>query len=67
MIAANTVKLRKLAVRFACNDGGATAIEYSLIAAMIAVVCIGAFSLVGSSNGGGWGGMASKVVAGLQK
>jgi pilus assembly protein Flp/PilA len=67
MIAANTVKLRKLAARFACNDVGATAIEYSLIAAMIAVVCIGAFNLLGSANGGGWGGMANKAIAAMQK
>jgi pilus assembly protein Flp/PilA len=31
------------------NEDGVTAIEYGLIAALIAVVCIAAFQLVGSS------------------
>ena len=31
------------------NDGGATAIEYGLIAALIAVAAIAAFQLVGTS------------------
>ena len=31
------------------NEDGVTAIEYGLIAALIAVVCIAAFSLVGSN------------------
>ncbi len=33
--------------RFATNESGATAIEYGLIAALIAVVCIAAFNNVG--------------------
>jgi pilus assembly protein Flp/PilA len=32
-----------------CDEGGATAIEYGLIAALIAVAAIAAFQLVGSS------------------
>ena len=38
----------KLLLRFARDSSGATAIEYGLIAALIAVVCIGAFRLVGT-------------------
>ena len=34
---------------FAQDESGATAIEYGLIAGLIAVVCIGAFSLVGGN------------------
>ncbi len=67
MIAANIVKLRTLADRFARNDRGATAIEYSLIAALIAVACIGAFSALGNANGGGWAGMANTVISAMQK
>jgi pilus assembly protein Flp/PilA len=37
---------------FAADEKGATAIEYGLIAALIAVVCIGAFLNFGGSNGG---------------
>jgi pilus assembly protein Flp/PilA len=36
-------------VRFIKNDSGATAIEYGLIAALIAVVIIGAVTVVGTS------------------
>lgn len=35
--------------RFAKNESGATAIEYGLIAALIAVVIIGAVTAVGTS------------------
>ena len=34
--------MRALLVRFLANESGATAIEYGLIAAMIAAVCIAA-------------------------
>jgi pilus assembly protein Flp/PilA len=67
MIASTAAKLRTIAFRFARNESGATMIEYGLIAAMIAVVCIGAFNSLGNSNSGGWGGMANKVVAAMQK
>ena len=36
-------------VRFAMDESGATAIEYRLIAALIAVVIIGAVTVVGTS------------------
>ena len=36
-------------VRFFHDEGGATAIEYGLIAALIAVVIIGALTLLGTS------------------
>lgn len=35
--------------KFARDEKGATAIEYGLIAALIAVVCIGGFSLIGEN------------------
>jgi pilus assembly protein Flp/PilA len=35
--------------RFGRDEGGATAIEYGLIAALIAVVIIGAVTVVGTS------------------
>lgn len=35
--------------RFASDESGATAIEYGMIAALIAVVIIGSLKLVGSS------------------
>ena len=39
----------KILARFFANESGATAIEYGLIAALIAVVIIGAVTAVGTS------------------
>jgi pilus assembly protein Flp/PilA len=36
-------------MRLLCDDAGATAIEYGLIAALIAVAAIAAFQLVGTN------------------
>jgi len=41
--------MRTLLKEFAANEDGATAIEYGLIAALIAVVIIGAITLVGTN------------------
>lgn len=38
----------KLLLKFAHDESGATAIEYGLIAALIAVVCISAMSTLGT-------------------
>jgi pilus assembly protein Flp/PilA len=42
-------QLRKLCSNLVNNQSGVTAIEYTLIAALIAVAAISAFSLVGTS------------------
>lgn len=42
-----TSKFRTVVTRFSKSEAGATAIEYGLIAAGIAVVIIGAVALVG--------------------
>jgi pilus assembly protein Flp/PilA len=39
----------EMILRFMDDDAGVTAIEYGLIAALVAVVCIAAWSLLGSS------------------
>ena len=41
--------MNKLFARFVRDESGATAIEYGLIAALIAVVIIGAVTAVGTS------------------
>ncbi len=41
--------MSKLFARFVKNESGATAIEYGLIATLIAVAIIGALGLVGTS------------------
>ncbi|WID94468.1 Flp family type IVb pilin [Bosea vestrisii] len=40
--------MKNLFARFAKDESGATAIEYGLIAALIAVVCIAGFRTVGT-------------------
>ena len=55
--------MTKFVSRFAQDESGATAIEYGLIAALIAVAVIGALSLVGSKLGGMMNGVSSKMVA----
>jgi pilus assembly protein Flp/PilA len=40
--------MKKLFSRFAADQSGATAIEYGLIAALIAVVIVGAVGIVGT-------------------
>lgn len=42
-------KITSLAKRFCTDDSGATAIEYGLIAALIALVIIGAVSTIGTN------------------
>lgn len=49
--------------RFVRDDSGATAIEYGLIAAGIAVVIIAAVQLVGSNLNGTFGTVSSAVAA----
>lgn len=44
--------MSKFAARFLNDESGATAIEYGLIAALIAVVVIGAVSLIGTKLNG---------------
>jgi len=39
--------MKSLLARFAKDESGATAIEYGLIAALIAVVCIGTWTAIG--------------------
>lgn len=42
-------KFSKLMTRFTRDENGATAIEYGLIAALIAVVIIGALTVLGTT------------------
>ena len=47
--------------RFLKDDAGATAIEYGLIAALIAVVLVGALQAVGSSLSGAFTKISTEV------
>jgi pilus assembly protein Flp/PilA len=58
---AQGIEMQKLIRQFLRNESGATAIEYGLIAALIAVVIIGAVSAVGTNLGGTFNNIASNV------
>ena len=53
--------MTKALVRFLADESGATAIEYGLIAALIAIALIGAFAALGGNNGALWGAMTNKA------
>jgi pilus assembly protein Flp/PilA len=45
------------------DERGASLVEYALLVALIAVVCIGAISFFGSSSGNSVGSSSSRIVA----
>ncbi|MBL8773517.1 MAG: Flp family type IVb pilin [Phenylobacterium sp.] len=53
--------MSKFVTRFLKDESGATAIEYGLIAALIAVVLVGALQAVGGSLGGAFDTISSEV------
>jgi pilus assembly protein Flp/PilA len=53
--------MKALVSRFITNESGVTAIEYGLIAALIAVIIIGAVSTVGTSLSGTFSTVASSL------
>ena len=53
--------MNNLFARFVRDESGATAIEYGLIAALIAVVVIGAVQLVGTNLSGTFTKVASNI------
>jgi pilus assembly protein Flp/PilA len=52
--------------KFSEDDRGATAIEYALIAGLIALAIIPAMSALGLSNNGMWNRVAANVAAATQ-
>jgi pilus assembly protein Flp/PilA len=54
--------MKKLFSRFAKNESGATAIEYGLIAAGIAVVIIGAVGTAGDNLNTTWKAIAKAML-----
>jgi pilus assembly protein Flp/PilA len=53
--------MSKFVSRFAKNESGATAIEYGLIVALIAVVIIGAVTAVGTNLSAKFNTVASSI------
>lgn len=59
--------IAQLAIRMVRDDDGATAIEYALLAVLIAVACIVAFQATGTSLRGlyeYWSGAVSQALRG---
>jgi len=57
--------LFKMIRKFKKNESGATAIEYGLIAALIAVAAITAFNAVGTSLKGTFNNVATELEKGV--
>ena len=53
--------IRKTMRKLCVDQRGATAIEYGLIVALIAVAVIGALEGLGGGVGGMWGDLSNKV------
>jgi pilus assembly protein Flp/PilA len=53
--------MKNLVSRFVSDESGVTAIEYGLIAALIAVIIIGAVSTVGTKLSGTFNSVASSL------
>lgn len=53
--------IRKILRRLLADQGAATAIEYGLIAALIAVSAIGGMSALGGGSGGMWTNLSQHV------
>jgi pilus assembly protein Flp/PilA len=53
--------MSKFATRFLQDESGATAIEYGLIAALIAVVIIGAVTAIGTNLNGTFNSVATNL------
>jgi pilus assembly protein Flp/PilA len=55
------VAIRTTLRRLLADQGGATAIEYGLIVALIAVTAIGGISALGGGAGGMWTDLSAEV------
>ncbi len=51
--------------RFLIDESGATAIEYSLICALIVIACVAGFTAVGSNSNGLWTKVSDNVSGSL--
>jgi pilus assembly protein Flp/PilA len=51
----DVLHMRKLVTRFAKNEEGAALVEYGMLVGLIAVVCIGAVTLLGTGINGVFG------------
>ena len=59
--------IRLMLRKLRADQGGATAIEYGLIAALIAVACISGFNTLGGGSNGLWGKIGERVENSMNK
>jgi|RhiMetdeSRZDD1v2_1073273.scaffolds.fasta_scaffold1318163_2 pilus assembly protein Flp/PilA len=59
--------LKTLAGRLVSDTRGTTAIEYGLIAMLIAVGCIAGVRALGAGNSSSWGGTATKITDAMKR
>ena len=57
--------IRTILRRLIAGNGGATAIEYGLIAALIAVASIGGMTALGGGSGQMWGDISGEVTTAM--
>ena len=55
------IAIRKTLRMLGANERGATAIEYGLLTALIAVACIGGMQNLGGGVGGMWGRLSNTM------
>ena len=60
------IAIRLMLRRLRRDENGATAIEYGLIVALLAVFCVGAFSMMGGGSNGMWTNINTDVRAALR-
>ena len=59
--------IRSFLRRLRADQSGATAIEYGLIAALIAVACISGLQTLGGGTGGLWGKIGDRTENAMNK
>jgi pilus assembly protein Flp/PilA len=59
------IRVRAALCRFGADRGGATAIEYSLIASLIAMALVGAITATGDGLQAKWTSMADAAIAAM--
>lgn len=59
--------IRTMLRKLRAHEGGATAIEYGLIAALLAVACISGMSALGGGSNGMWGKIGGRVDQAMNK
>jgi len=55
--------MRKTFSRFVKNDEGAALVEYGMLVGLIAVVCVGAVTLLGTEIAGAFGTISAALAA----